>query len=159
MNKRFKLTVLVLVIVLLISSMSVLLTSCNEGEQEPKCYYLSEAYELGLISYDELKSILYHYGARDNDFGEGFEPIPLNPSELSEELEEQIIKDYEAFIARPQDQEKMEGWILKYLGTYKNGIVLLMNDSRGAVDMKITGQIADLSYVIWGGRNMVFWIS
>ncbi len=159
MNKRFKLTVWVLVIVLLISSMSVLLTSCNESEQEPKCYYLSEAYELGLISYDELKSILYHYGARDNDFGEGFEPIPLNPSELSEELEEQIVKDYEAFIARPQDQRKMEGWILQYLGTYKNGIVLLMGDSRTTIDIDYQRQIADFSYEKRGSRHIVIWIS
>ncbi len=78
MSRRLKLVVLALVIVLLISSMSILLTSCNEGEQEPKdygtFYTLQEAYDLGYIDMQDLKSIAYFHNLEvapsqdDNDY-------------------------------------------------------------------------------------------
>ncbi len=42
--------------------MSVLLTSCNEGEQEDygTFYTLQEAYDLGYIDMQDLKSIAYY---------------------------------------------------------------------------------------------------
>ncbi len=128
MNKRFKLVVLVLVIVLLISSMSVLLTSCNT----PKYYAsLEQAYAEGKISRQDLMSIVYYKHNGNYDFGEDFVPTPINPKELDEETQEKIINMFlneEGLIG----DTGVNHWTWRdrvgkfaYLGTY-NGIIVCM---------------------------------
>ncbi len=136
MSRRLKLVVLVLVIVLLISSMSILLTSCNEGEQESKdygtFYTLQEAYDLGYIDMQDLKSIAFYvsgsYDGTSESLGEDFVPTPMNPEELSDkqwaELEEAYVEKLKTeFPDIPQSQLGLNNRF-RYLGTYNNHIVV-----------------------------------
>ncbi len=142
MSRRLKVVVLVLVIVLLISSMSVLLTSCNEGEQEPKdllplpgeFYALQEAYNNGIIDKNALLNIAYYnnlafvdkgnFNWEDLGFPTDFEPTPLTP--LDEETIEYIVQTARHMQINagnePSDYE-----IESFYGAYNGAIALQMH--------------------------------
>ncbi len=123
MNRRFKLMVLVLVIVLLISSMSVLLTSCNT----PKYYAsLEQAYAEGKISRQDLMSSAYYWPF--SNIGEDFVPTPINPKELDEKTQEKIINMFlneKGLVGNDPAGIPYKNYIddFLYLGTYDNIII------------------------------------
>ncbi len=119
MRILLKLGMLALVIILLITSMSVLLTSCNT----PKYYAtLEQAYAEGKISRQDLMSIAYYHSKNHNEFDENFVPTPMNPKEIDEKTRDKIIKIFEE-----RENKTIASFSLKrvfeYLGTYNNLIV------------------------------------
>ncbi len=123
MNRRIKMLTLALVIVLLISSMSVLLTSCNT----PKYYAsLEQAYAEGKISRQDLMSSAYYWPF--SNIGEDFVPTPKNPKELDEKTQEKIIDMFsneEGLVGNDPAGVPYKNYIDKffYLGTYDNIII------------------------------------
>ncbi len=126
MNRRIKMLTLALVIVLLISSMSVLLTSCNT----PKYYAsLEQAYADGKISRQDLMSIAYYFSRSHNEFEEDFVPTPKNPEDLDDKTKEKLVKIFvDKGGVHGEDLSNWEGRLdfVHYLGTYNNIIVCVI---------------------------------
>ncbi len=156
MSRRFKLMALVLVIVLLISSMSVLLTACNNKNE---WMLLQDAYERGLIDMQELKSIICYYSPSTEGLGEGFEPLPLNPATLSEERIEEIRLKLESFLIE-QNKENYAGCMVeKYLGTYKNGMAFYTFIGGNYIPEGKTIEIGGLEVYFRSTGFIYFWVS
>ncbi len=129
MKNRLKILILAFVIILLITSMSVLLTSCNT----PKYYAtLEQAYADGKISRQDLLSIVYYWTSGTRDFGEDFVPTPKNPEELDSKTKEKIADAFlkeKGLIGYAEIGVKYKDLIhrIVYLGTYNELIVCVVD--------------------------------
>ena len=100
-----------------------------EKKEEKKFYTVTEAYEEGLLTREQIMSIAYyhHEGTFSNEeiMGEDYTPLPLTPEELPAEtvkalLQDHIDEDY------PGTQYTVSDFkIDSYYGTY-NGCVAVM---------------------------------
>ena len=98
-------------------------------------YSLTEAYELGLITQEDLLSIAYYHnrGTRMNEtlMGEDYEPLPQEP--LDEKVEWRI-KETRAYELRnsetyPDEDATADGVKIRgYLGKYSNCYVVKCHD-------------------------------
>lgn len=94
-------------------------------------YTLQEAYDQGLLTQDDLKSIAYYHNGESED--ESFVPMPKTPEVLSNKTEK-AIKETRAYNLRTQNPnpikkaEAKDITILKYYGTYNNCVALIMDD-------------------------------
>ena len=106
-------------------------------------YTLQEAYDEGLLTVEELKSIAYymHGGILpDNSEDIGFAPLPKTPETLSAEVEKAIKEtrayDYRAYLdengsTRYPDAKAGDFPILEYFGTYNHCVVVILGDKYG----------------------------
>ena len=126
MKKRL----LAMVFVILTVSLVVLSGCGNYGT----FYSLTEAYEEGLITYEDLLSIAYYKngGTRRNEdlMGEDYEPIPQEP--LDKKIEKKIKKT-EAYYLRKYsniNEATADGITVKrFYGKYQDCYVIRMEDS------------------------------
>ena len=107
--------------------------ACKDNEDEKDKLQstvcgLEEAYESGLISKDELRSIAYYYNGEEA--ATDFVPIPKNPESLSEET---VLKIKKAYYLKLGGDEK--GAVIDdvgiggYYGTYSGCVVVVINGS------------------------------
>ena len=124
MKKRFLAFVFIILTVSLVA-----LSGCgNYGT----FYFLTEAYELGLITQEDLLSIAYYCngGTKNNEelMGEDYEPIPKEPLELSQATTKRICRA----IADKKEKESLHNAkytgndfrIYGYYGKYGNGYAI-----------------------------------
>lgn len=114
------------VVIIMIFSMA----ACTP-KQRGTFYTLQEAFDQGMLTQDDLRSIAYYQNGGSED--EDFEPKLKTPESLSEKTEK-AIKETRAYDLRNQDTKPIKEakakdiTILKYYGTYNNCIALMMND-------------------------------
>ena len=126
MKKRL----LAMVFVILTVSLVVLSGCGNYGT----FYSLTEAYEEGLITYEDLLSIAYYKngGTRRNEdlMGEDYEPIPQEP--LDKKIEKKIKKT-EAYYLRKYsniNEATADGITVKrFFGKYQNCYIIQVENS------------------------------
>jgi len=129
--------------------------SSNTEETENRFYTLSEIYESGEISRQELLSIIYYRNDGIPDFNEeqypeDFVPTPKDPEELDESIVQEIANAYTEQLLK-EDAELYAGVevILRYYGTYRDyiciGMILLIPDVAFG-DMSWKETIDGLSY-------------
>lgn len=141
-------------IVFAVLVMSVgILCACDKSNEYPqekgKLYTLSEAYEQGLISRNDLLNIYFYYTGYELD---GLEIIEKNPVELDEQtvqdMEETWVYQFERDRERLEDENERY-MIEKYLGTY-NGYVAFYLSSfwrpMGATVMEVEVDGITFSY-------------
>ncbi|HIU21834.1 MAG TPA: hypothetical protein IAD51_06385, partial [Candidatus Limadaptatus stercorigallinarum] len=97
-KNTLKLAALGFALVCLLVCAAGALVACNqEPQKRGEFYTLQEAYDAGLLTTDDLKSIACYLNGDENT--DGFIPAPKVPAELSSETE-QAIKETRAYDLR-----------------------------------------------------------
>ena len=151
------------VIVMLVALVMLVAIATYEPAPEKKgdFYTLQEAYDQGLITLDDLKSIAYYQNGGSED--ESFVPIPKTPEVLSEKTEK-AIKETRAYDARNQSQlphkdatpDKVN--VKHYYGTYNNCVAVMITDMYAAYDAslwKIT--VEGVLFCYADGNRILIW--
>lgn len=128
-------------------------------------YTLQEAYDLGLLGVEEIKSIA-HYQSAGRDEPD-IDPIPINPEKLSPEVEKKIKISY-ARIIYMNDKSSGDGKVkrkinldeirlLAYYGTYNDCIAFKITwDYYGYPGVIITEKIAGVK-ISYSGPKVMIW--
>ena len=112
--------------------LSVTLVGCNKNLG--KIYRLEDAYNLNLITQDDLKSIAYYFNKlEDTDFV----PKPKNPESIDKKTERLIKKTYLRDILKKPKLSIKKVHIYGYYGTYNGYIALRITDSYNCYDYNI----------------------
>lgn len=113
-------------------------------------YTLQEAYDQGLLTIDDLKNIAYYQNGESPD--ESFVPILKNPETLSSKTEN-AIKESRAYYYRNkeigaiEDAKPQDYTIVRYLGTYKNSVAIIIMDYRmNYLDINTTETIEGIPF-------------
>lgn len=130
----------------LISLMGCSSTSINAENNYGEFYTLQEAYNLGYLTLDDVKSIAYYQNNGLEWFSEGegeymtykskpskFYPIAKNPKELDTDLQSLIKKDWVDYLRIKSNIRGIKAkdiLITNYYGTY-NGYTAIMLDGYG----------------------------
>ena len=121
---------------LIVMLLGIGLVGCNSKEYEmiEKVYILREAYELNLLSKDDLENIAYYYNKLDND---EFNAEPKNPEYINANIEKKIKKFYlKEIINEPHISINYVN-IYDYYGTYNRCVVVGITDSFYVYDYVI----------------------
>ena len=85
---------------------------------------LVQAYDLGLVSRNDLLNIsYYHYGERLEIMEEGFVLVPKTPEVLSEETDVAIRQAYSRYV-NPNPDKTIDDVYYSYYGTYNNCVAI-----------------------------------
>ncbi len=123
-------------ILLIVMLLGIGLVGCNSKEYEmiEKVYILREAYELNLLSKDDLENIAYYYNKLDND---EFNAKPKNPEYINANIEKNIKKFYLKEIINEPNISINYVNIYDYYGTYNRCVVVGITDSFYVYDYVI----------------------
>ncbi len=121
---------------LIVMLLGIGLVGCNSKEYEmiEKVYILREAYELNLLSKDDLENIAYYYNKLDND---EFNAEPKNPEYINANIEKKIKKFYLKEIINEPNISINYVNIYDYYGTYNRCVVVGITDSFYVYDYVI----------------------
>ena len=132
----------------------------NEGE----IYTLAEAYDSGLLSEDELKSILYYYCGYKESLD--YNPIPKQPEFLSDVYEKKIKISYLYMLhdkfensgKKVYDNSRLqEIHIEYYYGIYDNTIAIrIFDDYCGYADVLIPTEVGGIQFT-YSGPEILIW--
>lgn len=138
----------------------------DEPEKKGDFYSLQEAYDLELLTQDDLKNIAYYLsvdgGVEDENEDDSFVPLPKTPEVLSIETEN-AIKETRAYYLRNlsphsiQDAKADGIRIFLYFGTYNNCVAVMMYDyfAYTAAGKDVT--IAEVVFHYWDGNTILIW--
>jgi hypothetical protein len=114
----------------IILMMLFLLGSCNSEEEKlgnGTFYNLEEAYDLDLLSVEDLQSIAYYYRGSED---ESFVPKTKNPETLSQETESKIKQLYLDDLKKSVSEAIVEDiYIAEYYGSYGDCVVVKVWDN------------------------------
>ena len=120
------------IVLFMLLILSVTLVGCNKNLG--KLYTLEDAYNLNLITQDDLKSIAYYFNKlEDTDFV----PKPKNPESIDKKTERLIKKTYLRDILKKPKLSIKKVHIYGYYGTYNGYIALRITDSYNCYDYNI----------------------
>lgn len=143
-------------------------SACSKATPPPAGYFydLSEAYEKGWITKDDLKSMAYYkkeimpavyYDNMDSAFGgdascfEDFVPVDKTPEKLSAETEEKIKQAYVSNVltfSEYPDAGTTDVSIYGYYGTYNGYTAVMINDNYHSYNGRLSkNYIAIQSFV------------
>ena len=99
-------------------------TTNDENTEENRFYTLSEIYESGEISRQELLSVIYYHNGgipafNEDQYPEDFVPTPKDPEELDESIVQGIVNTYTDLLLK--ENAKFYAGVeaeIKYYGTY-----------------------------------------
>ena len=121
-----------IIVLFMMLLLSVTLVGCNKNLG--KLYTLEDAYNLNLITQDDLKSIAYYFNKlEDTDFV----PKPKNPESIDKKTERLIKKTYLRDILKKPKLSIKKVHIYGYYGTYNGYIALRITDSYNCYDYNI----------------------
>ena len=129
-----------IIVLFMMIILSVVLVGCNKNLG--KLYTLEEAYDLNLITKDDLKSIAYYFNKVESS---DFVPKPKNPESISKRNERLIKKTYLRDVLKEPRLSIKKVHIYEYYGTYNGCIALGITDSYNCYDYHIYEE-----YVIGG---------
>ena len=118
-----------LVGILMIFIFSITLVGCNKNLG--KIYRLEDAYNLNLITQDDLKSIAYYFNKVESS---DFVPKPKNPESISKRNERLIKRTYLRDVLKEPRLSIKKVHIYEYYGTYNGCIALRITDSYNRYD-------------------------
>ena len=113
-------------------AMIIFIGGCNKNVG--KLYTLEEAYDLNLITKDDLKSIAYYFNKVESS---DFVPKPKNPESISKRNERLIKKTYLRDVLKEPRLSIKKVHIYEYYGTYNGCIALRITDSYNCYDYYI----------------------
>lgn len=110
--------------------LSFAFSACSEEEIETGIFYtVTEAYEQGYLTREQVMSIAYYHngGTKWNEeiMGEDYTPLAITPEKLPAEAESALKQDYLDFVWSDTTNTISDVRIDKYYGTY-NGYVAVM---------------------------------
>ena len=118
-----------IIVLFMMLILSVVLVGCNKNAG--KLYTLEEAYDLNLITKNDLKNIAYYFNkVESNDFV----PKPKNPESISKKNERLIKKTYLRDVLKEPRLSIKKVHIYEYYGTYNGCIALRITDSYNRYD-------------------------
>lgn len=161
-RRRFRLIFIVMVCVFIVCSMGTLAACMPKKYGE--FYSLQEAYDNGLLTKDDLKSIAYYHSGY---LEEGFIPTPLYPEKLSESTENKIKqtwayeKNCEASNSEIVKYTSLNSLSVRYNGTYNGAIavVIVDNDNKHSLDVLYDEVIDGVKFVIHDYNDIKIWKS
>lgn len=121
-----------IIILFMMLILSVVLVGCNKNLG--KLYTLEEAYDLNLITKDDLKNIAYYFNKVESS---GFVPKLKNPESISKKNERLIKKTYLRDVLKEPRLSIKKVHIYEYYGTYNGCIALRITDSYNRYDYNI----------------------
>ena len=121
-----------IIVLFMMLILSVVLVGCNKNAR--KLYTLEEAYDLNLITKDDLKSIAYYFNKVESS---DFVPKPKNPESISKKNERLIKKAYLRDELKEPRLSTEKVHIYEYYGTYNGCIALRITDSYNRYDYNI----------------------
>ena len=130
-------------------AMIICIGGCNKNVG--KLYTLEEAYDLNLITKDDLKNIAYYY----NKLGYSeFVPKSKDPKSISKKNERLIKKTYLRDVLKEPRLSIKKVHIYEYYGTYNGCIALRIIDSYNCYDYIIHEE-----YIIDGVSFYIFYVA
>ena len=120
----------ILIFCLVLLSLSVL-SGCKKNDNVGDFYNLITAYEEGLITKEDLKSIACYYNGKEVD---GFNPKPMNPEKIDKRSQKLIKKMYLEKILDGKKTNINKVQIYNYYGNYNGNIALTISDDYYAYD-------------------------
>ncbi len=131
-----------------------------EPEKKGDFYTLQEAYNLELLTRDDLKSIAYYHNGTGDD--ESFVPLPKTPETLSVETENAIKEtrayDFRNMGTHPIKDAKIEDiTIHKYYGTYNDCVAVMMYDYNCYPAVMRDDSIAGVLFNYSDGNSILIW--
>ena len=155
-----KLAALGIALTCLFACAAGVLVACNqEPQKRGEFYTLQEAYDAGLLTTNDLKSIACYLSGDENT--DGFIPASKVPAELSSETE-QAIKETRAYDLRHrygEDGATAEDVdVLHYYGTYNGGVAVMYTDKYSGYDSAISEvEIAGVTFRYYSGNRAYIW--
>lgn len=113
-------------------AMIICIGGCNKNAG--KLYTLEEAYDLNLITKDDLKNIAYYFNKVESS---DFVSKPKNPETISKKNERLIKKTYLRDVLKEPRLSIKKVHIYEYYGTYNGCIALRITDSYNCYDYYI----------------------
>ena len=152
------------VLIALISVISIAFAfgGCG-GKDEKKFYTVTEAYEEGLLTREQIMSIAYyhHEGIRRNEevMGEDYIPLPLTPEKLSDKTENCLKQAYLNEYYQDKNYAELSGVkIDRYYGTYNGQVVVMMSDDySGGADIEWEEKVAGINIYYINGNSIKVW--
>ena len=146
---------------------------CGCGKEPLWTFYtLQEAYDEGLLSVEDLKSIAYyHHNGRQPIFDEvngwiyvgveeGFVPTPKQPEKLNKQSENKMLKTWVTdYNSKHTESIKISNlFVERYYGTYNDCFAVIF-DEKDSYTSGISefGEIANVSFVQNSNNPIQIW--
>jgi len=115
-------------------------------------YSLQEAYDEGLLTYDDLRTLAYGNGLNNED---GFVPIPKTPGVLSTEIENAIKYNYMYYI---QCKDEKHVQIEYYGGTYGDCVAVVIESCLTSISVvNWQESIGGINFIYSGDFQIIIW--
>ena len=152
-------------VVIIISLISVFVMAFSFGGCKNRGAFcnLTDAYERGYLTREQVLSIAYYKnaGAEDNEelMGENFAPIPKNPEILPAKTLKSIKQTYYNLSRVDEPDMKLSGIrITVYLGTYGNFVAVMIYDDYSAYTTALWTEEVDGIKIHYGdGNRILIW--
>ena len=127
-SKRLQLIAVNIAGFLLLSSMLLPSVACSKGGESVGAFFsLDEAYNNGLLTVQDLKSIASHYGSLES-LDETFIPTPITPKKLSDKTQRHLKRDWAIWASENGvDTFGEKPRICEYYGTYGGCVAVNMS--------------------------------
>lgn len=143
----------------------------DEKTKEGNFYTVTEAYEKGYLTREQVMSIAYyHNGGRSHNeeiMNEDYQPLPKLPEKLSEESEKIIKQSYFDRHWKDRDMnyleellgKKLEISIEEYDGTYGSCVAVMMSDNySGTTGEVLAEEVVDIKIYYISGNRINIWM-
>ena len=160
----------ILFLFVLVISIAFAFTGC--GKEETGTFYtVTEAYEQGYLTREDVMSIAYYNngGIEHNEEAmDGyFKPLPISPEELSVKTEKAIKQTHFNLHWKDRDLDelekliggKLEITIEKYYGTYKGCVAVMVTDTYSGYAGEVWYEEVDKIKLCYGGNSVSIWVS
>ena len=137
-----------------------------KGENMGSFYSLQDAYDAGMLTVEDLRSIAYYQNRGSDD--ESFVPKPKSPVTLSVETESAIKKSAVASYSSQKNDngESMypnvttsDFTIIKYCGTYNGSIAIMLSELFDGYTPAVMARVvvAGVTFVYSSGNRIIIW--
>ncbi len=133
----------------------------NETLEDGEFYTVTQAYEKGYLTREQVMSIAYYNnnGCRGNEeiMVEDYQPLPKIPEELRKETDKAIINSFynSQFWERYEEHFKKTDIFYEYFGTYDNAIALKVSVNGEAVSLPMWEEKIDGVIICYNNEKRI----
>ncbi len=137
----------------------------NETLEDGEFYTVTEAFEKGYLTREQVMSIAYYYNngrkGNENVMSKNYTPLPMVPERLSKTTD-QAMKDSfyssEYWEQYKINHTKEEIWF-NYFGTYGNTVASIVNVGNNLIEYNNWEEkIEDITLYYWNNQRILIWI-
>ncbi len=135
----------------------------DEKLEDGKFYTVTEAYESGYLTREQVMSIAYyHNGGREHNediMSESYQPLPKAPEKLSEVTDKAIRKNYlEIYLTQEEEATLSDVKLEEYNGTYNDCVAVMIEATYiGYPQSTHTEKIDGINIYYKDGNEIFIW--